>query len=125
MRSHMPILLFYWHGLQAGDFAADGIAPSPLVYNLRSRARTFSHAALWSVSLRRSQSAKGECVLRRYNPTDVGRAAKLLQGGGVVGKNLQPFEAHVPFLLQLKIDLNLAGMGWLHLSQVPIMSCHI
>ena len=58
-------------------------------------------------------------MLCRYNPTDVGRAAKLLQGGGVVGKSLQPYEAHVPFLLQLKIDLNLAGMGWLHLSQVP------
>ena len=58
-------------------------------------------------------------TLCRYNPTDVGRAAKLLQAGGVVGKSLQPYEAHVPFLLQLKIDLNLAGMGWLHLSQVP------
>lgn len=58
-------------------------------------------------------------MLCRYNPTDVGRAAKLLQAGGVVGKSLQPYEAHVPFLLQLKIDLNLAGMGWLHLSQVP------
>ena len=57
-------------------------------------------------------------MLCRYNPTDVGRAAKLLQAGGVVGKSLQPYEAHVPFLLQLKIDLNLAGMGWLHLSQV-------
>ena len=41
----------------------------------------------------------------------------------MVGKNLQPYEAHVPFLLQLKIDLNLAGMGWLHLSQVHILSC--
>ncbi len=40
-----------------------------------------------------------------------------------MGKDLQPYEAHVPFLLQLKIDLNLAGMGWLHLSQVAIMSC--
>ena len=41
----------------------------------------------------------------------------------MVGKNLQPYEAHVPFLLQLKIDLNLAGMGWLHLSQVPTVIC--
>jgi len=59
-----------------------------------------------------------ELMMCRYNPTDVGRASKLLQGGGVVGKSLQPYEAHVPFLLQIKIDLNLAGMGWLHLSQV-------
>ncbi len=63
-------------------------------------------------------------MLCRYNPTDVGRAAKLLQAGGVMGKSLQPYEAHVPFLLQLKIDLNLAGMGWLHLSQVPCRFCH-
>lgn len=61
-------------------------------------------------------------MVRRYNPIDVGRAAKLLQGGGVVGKSLQPYEAHVPFLLQLKIDLNLAGMGWLHLSQVLVFA---
>ena len=63
-------------------------------------------------------------ALCRYNPTDVGRAAKLLQGGGVVGKGMQPYEAHIPFLLQLKIDLNLAGMGWLHLSQVIIRQRH-
>ena len=37
-----------------------------------------------------------------------------------MGKSMQPYEAHIPFLLQLKIDLNLAGMGWLHLSQVII-----
>ena len=42
----------------------------------------------------------------------------------MVGKNLQPYEAHVPFLLQLKIDLNLAGMGWLHLSQVAYHELH-
>lgn len=28
----------------------------------------------------------------------------------------QPHESHVPYLLQLKIDFNLAGMGWLRLS---------
>jgi hypothetical protein len=33
---------------------------------------------------------------------------------------MQPYEAHIPFPLQVKIDLNLAGMGWLHLSEVSI-----
>lgn len=41
-----------------------------------------------------------------------------LQGGVVAGRRLQPYEAHLPFLLQIKIDLNLAGMGWLRLSCV-------
>ena len=42
-----------------------------------------------------------------------------------MGKSMQPYEAHIPFLLQLKIDLNLAGMGWLHLSQVMSRQRHI
>ena len=37
---------------------------------------------------------------------------------------MQPYESHIPFPLQIKIDLNLAGMNWLRLSQVgraPLM----
>lgn len=41
-----------------------------------------------------------------------------VQGGAILGRRLQPYEAHLPFLLQIKIDLNLAGMGWLRLSRV-------
>jgi hypothetical protein len=40
-----------------------------------------------------------------------------VQGGSVMGRVWQPHESHIPFLLQLKIDFNLAGMGWLRLSQ--------
>ncbi len=43
---------------------------------------------------------------------------KAVQGGAILGRQLQPYEAHLPFLLQIKIDLNLAGMGWLCLSRV-------
>ena len=39
---------------------------------------------------------------QRYNPQHVGRASLLLQSGTVMGLRLQPYEAHVPFLLQLK-----------------------
>ncbi|BDA47990.1 probable DNA polymerase zeta catalytic subunit [Coccomyxa sp. Obi] len=53
-----------------------------------------------------------------YNPMDVKKAAQLMQGGAILGRRLQPYEAHLPFLLQIKIDLNLAGMGWLRLSRV-------
>jgi hypothetical protein len=38
------------------------------------------------------------------------------QGGAVLGRPWQPHESHLPYLLQLKIDFNLAGMGWLRLS---------
>jgi DNA polymerase zeta len=34
----------------------------------------------------------------------------------VLGRPWQPHESHLPYLLQLKIDFNLAGMGWLRLS---------
>lgn len=39
------------------------------------------------------------------------------QNGGVAGRRWQPFEAHIPFMLQLKIDFNLAGMGFLRLAR--------
>lgn len=33
-----------------------------------------------------------------------------------MGRVWQPYESHLPYLLQLKIDFNLAGMAWLRLS---------
>ena len=33
-----------------------------------------------------------------------------------MGRVWQPYESHLPYLLQLKIDFNLAGMGWLRLA---------
>jgi len=39
----------------------------------------------------------------RYNPQEVSRAAALLSGGAVLGRRFSAFEAHVPFLLQLKV----------------------
>ncbi|KZV47318.1 DNA polymerase zeta catalytic subunit-like [Dorcoceras hygrometricum] len=53
-----------------------------------------------------------------YYPQDVSRAAKLLLAGGVMDKILQPYEAHIPFLLQFLIDNNLYGMGHLHVSKI-------
>lgn len=48
-----------------------------------------------------------------YDPRDVPRAASLLLAGAVLGQTWQPHEAHIPYMLQLKMDLNLQGMGWL------------
>ena len=43
-------------------------------------------------------------------------SSHVAQNGGVAGRRWQPFEAHIPFMLQLKIDFNLAGMGFLRLA---------
>ncbi|XP_051144572.1 DNA polymerase zeta catalytic subunit [Andrographis paniculata] len=53
-----------------------------------------------------------------YYPQDVSRAAKLLLAGGILDRILQPYESHIPFLLQFLIDYNLYGMSHLHASKV-------
>nr|KYP71224.1 DNA polymerase zeta catalytic subunit [Cajanus cajan] len=54
----------------------------------------------------------------RYYPQDVSRAATLLLAGAVLDKSLQPYESHIPFILQFLVDYNLYGMGHLHLSKM-------
>jgi hypothetical protein len=46
-------------------------------------------------------------------PAAVAKAADALVSGAVMGLKLQPFEAHIPYLLQFKIDMNLYGMSHL------------
>ncbi|KAL8553803.1 hypothetical protein ACS0TY_002187 [Phlomoides rotata] len=53
-----------------------------------------------------------------YYPQDVSRAANLLLAGAILDKTLQPYESHIPFLLQFLIDYNLYGMGHLHVSKM-------
>uniref|UniRef100_A0A1D1Y8K7 DNA polymerase zeta catalytic subunit n=1 Tax=Anthurium amnicola TaxID=1678845 RepID=A0A1D1Y8K7_9ARAE len=53
-----------------------------------------------------------------YHPTDVARAAALLLGGSILNKSVQPYESHIPFLLQFMVDYNLYGMSHLHTSKV-------
>ncbi|KAM0040492.1 putative DNA-directed DNA polymerase [Helianthus debilis subsp. tardiflorus] len=57
-------------------------------------------------------------LYQRYHPQDVSRASKLLLGGSVLEKSLQPHESHIPFLLQFLVDYNLHGMGHLHVSKM-------
>ena len=40
------------------------------------------------------------------------------QAGGILGRRFQPHESHVPYLLQVKVDFNLYGMGFMRLSRV-------
>jgi len=53
-----------------------------------------------------------------YQPSMVKRASDLLSGGLVLGKSLQPHEAHVPFKLQFLMDYNLQGMNLINLKHV-------
>ncbi|KAG9286506.1 hypothetical protein G9A89_014672 [Geosiphon pyriformis] len=46
------------------------------------------------------------------------RVAELLQLGSIMGCKFQPYEAHIPFLLQFMVDYNLFGMNYIHLSDV-------
>uniref|UniRef100_A0A7N2L7S9 Uncharacterized protein n=1 Tax=Quercus lobata TaxID=97700 RepID=A0A7N2L7S9_QUELO len=43
---------------------------------------------------------------------------KALKGGTVLDGSLQPYESHIPFILQFLIDYNLYGMGHMHLSKM-------
>ncbi|KAK7284351.1 hypothetical protein RJT34_19096 [Clitoria ternatea] len=43
---------------------------------------------------------------------------KALKAGAVLDKSLQPYESHIPFILQFLVDYNLYGMGHLHLSKM-------
>ncbi|KAG9443713.1 hypothetical protein H6P81_015053 [Aristolochia fimbriata] len=62
-----------------------------------------------------------------YYPQEVSRAATLLLAGSVLNTCVQPYESHIPFLLQFLVDFNLYGMGLLHLSKVkfrqPLPDC--
>ncbi|CAD7702237.1 unnamed protein product [Ostreobium quekettii] len=64
-----------------------------------------------------------------YCPLDVGKAADMLQTGVILGREFQPHESHIPFLLQIKIDFNLYGMSQLKLSKVlfrpPLPDAHM
>lgn len=44
------------------------------------------------------------------------RYLPLLQSGAVMGRQFQPHESHIPYLLQVKVDFNLFGMGFVRLA---------
>lgn len=48
----------------------------------------------------------------------VAKAANAVVSGAVLGLRLQPYEAHIPFLLQFKLDMNLYGMAHMVLRTV-------
>lgn len=50
-----------------------------------------------------------------FDPRLLSRVASALQSGAILDTAFQPYEAHIPFLLQLFVDYNIAGMGYLHI----------
>lgn len=53
-----------------------------------------------------------------YNPKDVSKIAALLQSGKIFDRKFQPYEAHIPHILQFFIDNNLYGMGNMFMNHV-------
>ncbi|KAF4035862.1 DNA polymerase family B [Phytophthora infestans] len=53
-----------------------------------------------------------------YNPRVVASVVQLLESGAVVERRFQPYEAHIPFLLQVFADYNIEGMNYVALSNV-------
>jgi hypothetical protein len=51
-----------------------------------------------------------------FDPRQAQKVVGMLQSGAILGTAFQPFEAHIPFLLQFFVDHNVVGMGYLHLS---------
>jgi len=49
------------------------------------------------------------------DPADVQKAAGLLMGGACMGHVFQPYQSHIPYILQAMADLNLVGMGTIEL----------
>ncbi|CAH0515493.1 unnamed protein product [Peronospora belbahrii] len=53
-----------------------------------------------------------------YHPRHVMTIVRLLETGCVGKRYFQPYEAHVPFLLQVFADYNIEGMNWVAFSNV-------
>src|SRR5436305_9940055 len=52
------------------------------------------------------------------NPTYMQRLADLLRNGSIMGESMQPYEVHIPYLLQFMADYGLYGCGWVECKTV-------
>lgn len=57
-----------------------------------------------------------------YNPEHKARMVQLLSCGAILNTRFQPFEAHIPFHLQVCLDFDLYGMDYIHFSTVQFRS---
>jgi DNA polymerase zeta len=52
------------------------------------------------------------------NPACMQRLGDLFRNGSILGKAMQPYEIHIPYLLQFMADYGLYGCGWVSCSSV-------
>ena len=52
------------------------------------------------------------------NPAHMQRLADLLRTGSIMGRPMQPYEVHIPYLLQFMADFGLYGCGWVECQKV-------
>lgn len=52
------------------------------------------------------------------NPAYMQRLGDLLRNGLIMGKSMQPYEVHIPYLLQFMADYGLYGCGWVECETV-------
>ncbi|CAI5743529.1 unnamed protein product [Hyaloperonospora brassicae] len=66
-----------------------------------------------------------------YNPRVLAAVVQLLESGNVCERRFQPYEAHVPFLLQVFADYNIKGMNCVAFGNVkyrfplPVTQAHL
>ncbi|XP_029174369.1 DNA polymerase zeta catalytic subunit [Nylanderia fulva] len=53
-----------------------------------------------------------------YNPAIIKRTADLLQNGAILNQTFQPYEAHIPYILQFMMDYDLYGMNLINLNSI-------
>jgi DNA polymerase elongation subunit (family B) len=53
-----------------------------------------------------------------YNPNHIKSIAAMLQSGSIMRHIFQPYEMHIPYILQFMIDYNLVGMGFVDMKKV-------
>ncbi|KAJ4753536.1 DNA polymerase [Rhynchospora pubera] len=53
-----------------------------------------------------------------YYPHDISRASILLLSGAIMSRQFQPYESHIPYLLQFLVDYNLYGMSHIHVANM-------
>jgi len=56
------------------------------------------------------------------NPAHMQRLADLLRNGTIMGRQFQPYEVHIPYLLQFMADYGLYGCGWVECKIVTFRS---
>jgi DNA polymerase family B, exonuclease domain len=97
----------------AGQSAAFSVPAVPFIDNIEPVLRTSIYGYYPEPSIFLKISV--------YNPRNIQRIATILYSGIHVPEDslqlqLQPFESHIPFILQIMTDLSLVGMGYINLS---------